>query len=32
MNKKEIDIDNEILHSDDNGIVMVIRFNNEKEE
>ena len=24
--------DNEILHSDDNGIVMVIRFNNEKEE
>ena len=24
--------DNEILHSDDNGIVVVIRFNNEKEE
>ena len=24
--------DNELLHSDDNGIVMVIRFNNEKEE
>ena len=24
--------DNEILHSDGNGIVMVIRFNNEKEE
>jgi len=24
--------DNELLHSDDNGIVVVIRFNNEKEE
>ena len=24
--------DNELLHSDDNGIVIVIRFNNEKEE
>ena len=24
--------DNEILHSDDNGIVICIRFNNEKEE
>ena len=23
--------DNEILHSDDNGIVICIRFNNEKE-
>jgi len=24
--------DNEILHSDDNGIVICIRFNNEKED
>tara|TARA_R100001082_G_scaffold87921_1_gene54352 strand:- start:42 stop:215 length:174 start_codon:yes stop_codon:yes gene_type:complete len=24
--------DNELLHSDDNGIVIVIRFNNEKED
>ena len=23
--------DNEILHSDDNGIIICIRFNNEKE-
>ncbi len=24
--------DHEILHSDDNGIVMCIRFNNQKED
>ena len=24
--------DNELIHSDDNGIVIVVRFNNEKEE
>ena len=30
--KKCPEHDNELLHSDDNGIVMVVRFNNEKEE
>ena len=30
--EKSPEHDHELLHSDDNGIVMVVRFNNTEEE